>query len=108
MKKTKKLENFEKDLKTLESYGVKSVPRALAFFRFADNQGKTMSEIAGGGAGSAPYVEVHQAMMALGEGYPHGSNNGPKLVTLKARKGYVGIREITLTARGKRLLERVR
>ena len=101
------LKNTQKVLEDLEKYGVRSVARAKMFLKFAANEGKSMGEIAGSGAQTPPYIEVHQALMALGDGYPHGSGNGPKLVTLKARKGHGIIRDVKLTARGKRLYERL-
>ena len=105
----KDLQEFVGLLDAIEKAGINSVRKLKMFIKFGDNQGKSMSELAGR-AKTPEYTEVQQAVIELSVGR-YNALMSPKLVQLgspkTAKPGFGRRKPIKLTARGQRLFDRI-
>lgn len=102
-----------RDLQTLlgsvERSGINSLRKLKYFLIFAENQGRSMAELAGR-AKSADYNDIQQAVIELSTGR-RGAKQAPELISLGARAsetpGHGRRKPIELTAKGRRLYKRL-
>ena len=103
------IEDFTALMATAEKAGINSVRKLRYFMEFADNQGKSMAELAGR-AKTQEYNEIQQAVIELSVGR-YNALKAPDLVQLgsqKTAKPGTGRRKpIKLTAKGKRLHSKI-
>ncbi len=96
-------------MQTAEKAGINSIRKLRYFIEFADNQGKSMAELAGK-AKTQEYNEIQQAVIELSTGR-YNAIMAPNLVALGSQKttrpGTGRRKPIKLTAKGKRLHEKV-
>ena len=92
-------------METAENAGINSIRKLRYFIEFADNQGKSMAELAGK-AKTQKYNEIQQAVIELSVGR-YNALEAPNLLQLgsqKTAKPGAGRRKpIKLTAKGRRL-----
>ena len=102
-----------RDLQTLldavDRAGVNSVRKLKYFLMFADNEGRSMAELAGR-AKSGEYNDIQQAVIELSTGR-RGAKIAPELIRLGDRAsdqpGHGRRKPILLTPKGRRLLKRL-
>jgi hypothetical protein len=103
------MEDFVALMETAEKAGINSVRKLRYFIEFADNQGKSMAELAGK-AKTPEYNEIQQAVIELSVGR-YNALQAPNLVQLgsqKTAKPGTGRRKpIKLTPKGKRLQAKI-
>lgn len=101
----KGMEEFVSLLESAERAGINSIRKLRYFIEFADNQGKSMAELAGR-AKTRRYNDVQQAVIELSVGR-YNASAAPDLIRLgshKTAKPGVGRRKpIRLSPKGKRL-----
>ncbi len=102
-------EDFVALMATAERAGINSIRKLRYFIEFADNQGKSMAELAGK-AKTQEYNEIQQAVIELSVGR-YNARKAPNLIQLgtqQTRKPGTGRRKpIKLTAKGRRLYARI-
>ena len=105
----KGMEDFVALLDTAEKAGINSIRKLRYFVDFADNQGKSMAELAGK-AKTQEYNEIQQAVIELSVGR-YNALKTPNLITLGSQKtakpGSGRRKPIRLTPKGKRLHEKI-
>lgn len=93
----------------IEDSGINSIRKLKYFLVFAENEGRSMAELAGR-AKSADYNDIQQAVIELSTGR-RGAKQAPGLVCLGARTsdqpGHGRRKPIELTAKGRRLHKRL-
>ena len=102
-------QDFVKLLESAEKAGVNSIRKLRYFIEFADNEGKSMAELAGK-AKTQEYNEIQQAIIELSVGR-YNALMSPNLVQLgsqKSAKPGAGRRKpIKLTGKGRRLYQKL-
>lgn len=105
----KGMEDFVALMETAEKAGINSIRKLRYFMEFADNQGKSMAELAGK-AKTQEYNEIQQAVIELSVGR-YNALMAPNLIQLghqKTAKPGTGRRKpLKLTAKGKRLHQKI-
>jgi len=103
------MEDFVELMETAEKAGINSTRKLRWFLEFADNQGKSMAEMAGK-AKTQEYNEIQQAVIELSVGR-YNALMSPKLIALgnqkTAKPGSGRRKPIKLTAKGKRLHQKI-
>ncbi len=102
-------EDFVKLLESAEKAGINSVRKLRYFIDFANNEGKSMAELAGK-AKTQEYNEIQQAIIELSVGRYNAlmSPNLIQLGTQKSKKPGAGRRKpIKLTAKGRRFYQKL-
>lgn len=93
----------------VEKAGINSLRKLRYFIVFADNEGKSMAELAGR-AKTPAYNDIQQAVIELSVGR-HNAVTAPQLIRLGRQKtstpGSGRRKPIRLTAKGKRLYRRL-
>ncbi len=102
----KRLQDLQKEVAHWQRQGVFSLGKLQNFIRLALEEGKSMSEVAGRAA-TPEYTEVMQAVLDLGEGRANNREGAPKLMKTVAQRGHGRKRTIVLTAKGRRLRDRL-
>ena len=96
-------------LQTTERVGINSLRKLRYFIVFANNEGKSMAELAGK-AKTRDYSEIQQAVIELSIGR-YSATRAPELIRLgtqKSEKPGSGRRKpIRLTAKGRRLYRKI-
>ena len=102
-------EDLVKLMETAEKAGVNSIRKLRYFIQFANNEGKSMAELAGR-AKTHEYNEIQQALIELSVGR-YNALTSPNLVNLgtqkTARPGSGRRKPIKLTPKGKRLYDKI-
>jgi len=102
-------EDLVKLMETAEKAGVNSIRKLRYFIQFADNEGKSMAELAGK-AKTQEYNEIQQAVIELSVGR-YNALTSPNLVNLgnqkTAKPGSGRRKPIRLTSKGKRLYDKI-
>ena len=102
-------EDFVKLLESVEKAGINSVRKLRYFIEFANNEGKSMAELAGK-AKTQEYNEIQQTIIELSIGR-YNALMSPNLVQLgsqKSAKPGAGRRKpIKLSAKGRRLYQKL-
>ena len=103
------MEEFVSLLQETETAGINSLRKLRYFIKFANNEGKSMAELAGR-AKTPEYNDIQQAVIELSVGR-YNASVAPHLVTLgtqKSSKPGSGRRKpIRLTPRGRRLYRKL-
>ncbi len=106
---TPDMESFLKLMETAEKAGINSVRKLRYFIEFANNEGKSMAELAGR-AKTQKYNEIQQAVIELSVGR-YNALVAPNLVHLgsqrTAKPGSGRRKPIRLTAKGRRLYRKI-
>ncbi len=101
---------FDSLLASIDRAGINSVRKLRYFLLFADHEGKSMAELAGQ-TKTAEYNDVQQAVIELSTGR-HSARFAPALVSLgeasNDKPGSGRRKPIRLTAKGRRLLKRIK
>lgn len=96
-------------LDTVERSGINSVRKLKMFIKFAQNEGISMSELAGR-ARTRTYTEIQQAVIELSAGR-YNAIKTPNLITLghsqSEKPGHGRRKPIKLTPKGRRLFSRI-
>jgi hypothetical protein len=100
---------FMKLLDTTEKAGINSLRKLRYFIVFANNEGKSMAELAGR-AKTRDYNEIQQAVIELSVGR-YNAAMAPELIRLGSQKtsrpGTGRRKPIQLTAKGRRLYKKI-
>jgi hypothetical protein len=101
--------DFVRLLETTEKAGINSLRKLRYFIVFANNEGKSMAELAGR-AKTPDYNDTQQAVIELSVGR-YNAAVSPKLIRLgeqkTARPGSGRRKPIHLTAKGRRLYQKI-
>lgn len=89
----------------LDKAGLRSIKQVQDFLFFANNEGKSLSEIMGK-AGTPQYTKMLLRFQDLAQGRA-AKGSGPNLLRTVNRRGHKLIREVRLTPKGKRLVDRI-
>ena len=102
-------EDFVRLLESTEKAGINSLRKLRYFIVFANNEGKSMAELAGR-AKTRDYNEIQQAVIELSVGR-YNASTAPHLIRLgdqqTARPGTGRRKPIRLTAKGRRLYTKI-
>ena len=89
----------------LDRSGLRSIQQVKDFLFFAAEEGKSLSEIMGK-AGTPQYTKMLLRFQDIAQGRA-AKGRGPNLLRTVNRRGHRLIREVRLTPKGKRLLNRM-